>query len=150
MRVYAVLIDPERQRVALNLKDSTLPAKLVQYEGKIGLFGGAVEDGEDALAAIHRELLEEIPGFLVNYVAFKLPLDTPEAIFYRVCTDLSGTRYTRATDRVGLLARVCLEGDAVVRSYSWVREQPVEQFVDPMVRTALFRAIKPLGGEVTE
>ena len=39
-----------------------MPPKLRDYEGRVALFGGGEEPGEDYLSCIHRELREELPA----------------------------------------------------------------------------------------
>ena len=54
--VAAILID-DRGRYLLQLRDE---APQIWYPGHWGLFGGSVEPGEDELAALRRELCEEL------------------------------------------------------------------------------------------
>ena len=54
--VAAILID-DRGRYLLQLRDE---APQIWYPGHWGLFGGSVEPGEDELAALRRELSEEL------------------------------------------------------------------------------------------
>ena len=54
--VAAILID-DRGRYLLQLRDE---APQIWYPGHWGLFGGSVEPGEDEVAALRRELYEEL------------------------------------------------------------------------------------------
>ncbi len=54
--VAAILMD-DRGRYLLQLRDE---APQIWYPGHWGLFGGSVEPGEDELAALRRELYEEL------------------------------------------------------------------------------------------
>jgi 8-oxo-dGTP diphosphatase len=54
--VMAIILDPE-DRVLLHLRDDK-PG--IWYPGHWALFGGAIEDDEDATVALHREIDEEL------------------------------------------------------------------------------------------
>src|SRR5499426_4649277 len=53
----AAIIVLEDQRYLLQLRDDIPP---IWYPGHWGLFGGGVDPGEDAVAALRRELREEL------------------------------------------------------------------------------------------
>lgn len=142
MRVFAILIDRGANRVGLNIKNVTLPERVRQYEGKIALFGGKVEDGESLREALARELAEEVPGFLTHDAvgnAREILADRGVAVF-AVDTDLSGTRHNRKTSRIGQLARCCQEGDGVVRSKGFVEDAGENLFVDPLIKRVILQA----------
>lgn len=152
MRVYAVLVSFDSNTVGVNLKDSTLPSKLAAYEGLIGLFGGAIEPGETSKDALVREIREEIPGFLPELESGNFDNVTDLGVrydelmkdhyhLYAVLTDLSGHRKTRATDRIGQLSRVFLEGDAVVRTSNYIRSCPPNMFVSPTIKQCILDAL---------
>lgn len=139
MRVYALLYDAGTSRVALNLKDCALPPRLAEYEGKIGLFGGAVEPGESYTQAVRREMAEEVPGFEYDLGEDPPVAEIPNEPFpgrvFLVRTSLAGTRNNRG--RIGVLARVCREGDGIVRSVAWALRQPPEDWIHPGLPVAL-------------
>lgn len=139
MKVYAVLVDTDKKVVGLNIKDSTLPDKVKQYEGKIGFFGGKVESGESHLEAVNRELEEEIPGFVNGEP--EVVYEAVNAVFYKVECDLSGHRHTRDTDRIGQLAKVCREGDGVVRSFNYILRSSEDDYVHSSFKDVLVKVI---------
>lgn len=144
MRVYAVLFDDQNGTVGINLKDSTLPKQAMQFEGLMTLFGGRVEKGEDPRTALKRELDEEIPGFISHddFLKANVLIETSDTIIFAIKTDLSGHRHTRETDRIGQLAKVCREGDGVVRTIRYIKRADTSCFVSGLIKRALLLAFK--------
>jgi 8-oxo-dGTP pyrophosphatase MutT (NUDIX family) len=93
--VAAILV-VDRERYLLQLRDDV---PNIWYPGHWGLFGGAVDAGEDEIAALRRELREEL----------ELELQTAE-LFVRFDFDLTPmglTRYARAYYEVPISGEVC-------------------------------------------
>jgi 8-oxo-dGTP pyrophosphatase MutT (NUDIX family) len=81
----AAIVVVDRERYLMQLRDDV---PYIWYPGHWGLFGGAVDAGEDEIAALRRELQEEL----------ELELQTAE-LFVRFDFDLTPmglTRYFRA------------------------------------------------------
>lgn len=125
-------MDVNEKKVGLNLKDSTLPEAWLIHEGLINLFGGGIEEGEDPETALKRELDEEIPGFVSEDLltqAVRVHEDD-QIIVFAVPADLKGHRHTRDTDQIGRLAKLCKEGDAIVRTIGFVQRASAAFFVE--------------------
>lgn len=116
-----------------------MPERLHSFEHKISCFGGALNPGEDLLIGLKRECQEEIPGFLTEAEinSAVMIFENDEATIFAIETDLSGHRKTRATDRIGNLARVCLEGDGIVRSFTFVKQASDDAFAFPELAKVL-------------
>jgi 8-oxo-dGTP pyrophosphatase MutT (NUDIX family) len=142
MRVFAVLVDPATGRVGLNQKDGLLPEKVARFEGLINLFGGAIEDGETFEQALARELEEEIPGFVHSreLERARRVSEDDQFVIFAVPTDLEGHRHTRGNDRITLLMRCCMEGEAIVRTIGFVRRASNDFFIDPKIRRVIIEA----------
>ena len=94
--VAAALLVTADGRYLMQLRDD-IPN--IWYPGHWGLFGGAVDAGEDEIAALRRELREEL----------ELELQTAE-LFVRFNFDLTPmglARYTRAFYEVRISGEVC-------------------------------------------
>ncbi|OGH84990.1 MAG: hypothetical protein A2493_01400 [Candidatus Magasanikbacteria bacterium RIFOXYC12_FULL_33_11] len=143
MRVYVVICDAQTSRVALNIKDATLPENLTMYEGMVGLFGGKKEEGETLRMALERELREEIPNFVrqEDLETLQVCLEAEGVVIFSLQTDLSGDRHNRANSRIGQLAATCKEGDGVVCSFDWVAREPTGSFLEPVIHEAIKNAI---------
>jgi 8-oxo-dGTP pyrophosphatase MutT (NUDIX family) len=92
----AAIIVVDRQRYLMQLRDD---APHIWYPGHWGLFGGAVDAGEDEIAALRRELREEL----------ELELETAK-LFVRFEFDLMPmglARYVRAYYEVPIGAEAC-------------------------------------------
>jgi 8-oxo-dGTP pyrophosphatase MutT (NUDIX family) len=92
----AAIIVVDRQRYLMQLRDD---APHIWYPGHWGLFGGAVDAGEDEIAALRRELREEL----------ELELETAK-LFVRFDFDLTPmglARYSRAFYEVPIGAEAC-------------------------------------------
>jgi 8-oxo-dGTP pyrophosphatase MutT (NUDIX family) len=92
----AAIVVVERERYLMQLRDDV---PNIWYPGHWGLFGGAVDAGEDEIAALRRELREEL----------ELELHTAE-LFVRFDFDLTPmglARYTRAYYEVPISGEVC-------------------------------------------
>ena len=92
----AAIIVVDRERYLMQLRDDV---PNIWYPGHWGLFGGAVDAGEDEIAALRRELREEL----------ELELQTAE-LFVRFDFDLTPmglARYTRAYYEVPIGGEVC-------------------------------------------
>lgn len=92
----AAIVVVDRERYLLQLRDDV---PNIWYPGHWGLFGGAVDAGEDEIAALRRELREEL----------ELELQTAE-LFVRFDFDLTPmglARYTRAYYEVPISGEVC-------------------------------------------
>ena len=92
----AAIVVVDRERYLMQLRDD-VPG--IWYPGHWGLFGGAVDAGEDEIAALRRELREEL----------ELELQTAE-LFVRFDFDLTPmglARYTRAYYEVPIGGEVC-------------------------------------------
>lgn len=55
--------DEKPRRIAIVNRGTLFKSSLSEYEGKLKLFGGLVEEGEDELVALQREVNEELPEF---------------------------------------------------------------------------------------
>jgi 8-oxo-dGTP pyrophosphatase MutT (NUDIX family) len=107
----AAIVVVDRERYLMQLRDDV---PYIWYPGHWGLFGGAVDAGEDEIAALRRELREEL----------ELELQTAE-LFVRFDFDLTPmglARYTRAYYEVPIGAEVCerlvLHEGAEMRAFS--------------------------------
>jgi len=92
----AAIIVVDRQRYLMQLRDD---APHIWYPGHWGLFGGAVDAGEDEITALRRELREEL----------ELELETAK-LFVRFDFDLTPmglARYSRAFYEVPIGAEAC-------------------------------------------
>jgi len=92
----AAIIVVDRQRYLMQLRDD---APHIWYPGHWGLFDGAVDAGEDEIAALRRELREEL----------ELELETAK-LFVRFDFDLTPmglARYFRAYYEVPIGAEAC-------------------------------------------
>ena len=92
----AAIVVVDRERYLMQLRDDV---PNIWYPGHWGLFGGAVDAGEDEIAALRRELREEL----------ELELQTAE-LFVRFDFDLTPmglARYTRAYYEVPIGGEVC-------------------------------------------
>jgi len=92
----AAIVVVDRERYLLQLRDDV---PNIWYPAHWGLFGGAVDAGEDEIAALRRELREEL----------ELELQTAE-LFVRFDFDLTPmglARYTRAYYEVPISGEVC-------------------------------------------
>jgi len=92
----AAIVVVDRERYLLQLRDDV---PNIWYPAHWGLFGGAVDAGEDEIAALRRELREEL----------ELELQTAE-LFVRFDFDLTPmglTHYTRAYYEVPISGEVC-------------------------------------------
>lgn len=141
-RVYAIPVDTKTERVAINIKDATLPEELRIYEGLIDLFGGGKQAHENVRTALARELDEELGTFSQS-----LPIDCAVECHYHpvlfhlyfvIQTDLTGDRHNRG--RIQQLIDTCTEGEGSVRSFDFLRRSADNLFA-PGVKEAILAAI---------
>ena len=56
----------DKYKVLLLNRKMLMPQKYMKWQGKIGLFGGKIDEGETPNAAITRELVEELGMVLID------------------------------------------------------------------------------------
>lgn len=102
-RFAAALLVDERGRYLMQRRDDRPD---ILNPGALGLFGGGIEAGESAEAAIRRELAEEIglvPADLAPFRTLRLPLRHPAAGLARA--ELALFSGSIASDEVACLAQ---------------------------------------------
>jgi len=131
-RVYAVIVDPTNKRCALNLKDCLLMDEFQKYEGKIALFGGEKNQNETELAALKRELKEEISGIVSDKA-----ISNAQKIFDSTNFSVFLIQTNLGKKTINLIKKNCREGDGVVRSFAWIKNQPPATFLTPVLKRLL-------------
>lgn len=140
-----------RAGVLINRKRFT-PNPLRRWEGKIGLFGGAVAPGELRRAAIQRELGEELP-----VVGPRITLDRkPERLGEHAAWVFSGNYPLDAASKWALfseddfraIAGTCLEGVADVLFAPEIEALSPEAFTYPELRAYLLGLLADAQAEI--
>lgn len=118
--------------VLLNRK-MLMPEKYMSWQGKIGCFGGAVENGETPEEAIHRELQEEM-GMGGQDISF---LQSVEERHYFVLQD--NTIFTQ--DVMTWYAGMCCEGLLDVFDSFRLQIENEENFIFPEIKQIAFKLL---------
>lgn len=131
----------EANPVALINRKRLMPPKLVHYEGFVGLFGGAADEGETPEQTLRRELAEELP--LLDLSA--LDMSRMSEHDYITITPLNCGEWSQ--ELYQKLAGCCREGEVDVLTLDcWdLSDDNKAPFITPAVREVIVRELKAYG-----
>lgn len=153
IRVYAVLIDAASGRIGANSIGPKILQKphLAHLYGRSHLFGGGAEPGEGLRAALVRELMEELPGFLgeEDCMCANMIFRTQKRFYFHIPVDLSGD-VEDVDSRAHALFAFCTEGYGEVRAFAEVLGSKPNQWVSTSMRRAVLIAIRAVKSEAKD
>ncbi len=103
--------------VAVVNRKRAMPDKLWRWTGALALFGGAAEPGEDTLAALRREMQEELPVLALDGLGSLQTREVTGELFTFTVTPLLCGAWTQ--EEYQRLAASCAEG-----AVDWIAYRP--------------------------